>query len=1092
MARQRNVGRKPAPAGSTRSTARVLRGREVQHFHVFLASPGDVEEERKAVRDFFQTYNVTVAEPRQLRFEVLDWENYSSAGVGRPQELITRQTLEKYRDSLALMIGIMACRFGSPSGVRESGTEEEFEWALESHLAFGFPEVKWFFRNVDPSTLAAPVDATQWQRVRAFREKLKQEKSLYSRSYKALSDFHELLHRDVARWLNSTERPWHRPGRRSPAASSVDEAGPTQPFARPGELQGWALKLDPHGEESDAAYVQRRLGTRRHVVARERATRKFNVPAYEHWAEALNQHELEYSDSAEEQVLRELLESALKPSKLWVVLGEPGAGKTRWVERCLQRCVANLPVTPFDGALLPILVQLRGLPGLPNNDVDLTEFFWARASLADLQAQRPRWYAFERRKRFVPIWFLDGWDEALKEYHSANFTSRLLLLPGLKLITCRTAVFANLVQKPKLIDALDPQRRYTLRDLSDAEQIALLRRYEPKDGTAAELQRSLREHVPLRFIAANPLLLDLMGQMHAAGVLKLPGSRSSFYRQTIEYKWATKFETRDLVMEANASRVLTGLAASLELRELQVAPEALVAVMKREGLSDDACKCLVDGTLSSGILRSSTSKRRPNEGAADRELLFHERYFEFVHLTFQEYFLARSWLPGNGFEEAFAAHWMHPLYDEALALSLSEFVAEGRGEEVGRLLSAHLDWAEELYSKQRAELFAKGRSPWRAVLSLVHRSGAPLVSLGGLGSRLEAACRANWSRRLAIAAHANTPTELLSLLSGDRSMLVRIALAGNPKTSPETLRILSRDRLQEVVEEVARNTNTPASVLLEFATRASRMRYLATQNPNMPIEGLQRLEQNGETSVAYNPGLTAAKMEEYAQQSVSWRASIAQNRNIPRTLMSRLARDSSPRVRRALASNPSITTELLEQLARDAHIEVRMEVAIRLRTPSTALEQLAKTENLALLRLVAAHPNRPVSVLERLAASGDIESQLSLARSGNMPEQWQRRWATSENREMRSILGGGSALADVLEMLATDLHDEVAASVAENVHSPVKVLAQLARHGDPSVRWRVAMNEATPPELLDVLAQDDDAETLEHAARNPNTFLESL
>jgi hypothetical protein len=38
---------------------------------------------------------------RGLRFEGIGWENYSSAGVGRPQELITQQTLKRFRPSLA-------------------------------------------------------------------------------------------------------------------------------------------------------------------------------------------------------------------------------------------------------------------------------------------------------------------------------------------------------------------------------------------------------------------------------------------------------------------------------------------------------------------------------------------------------------------------------------------------------------------------------------------------------------------------------------------------------------------------------------------------------------------------------------------------------------------------------------------------------------------------------------------------------------------------------------------------------------------------------------------------------------------------------
>lgn len=78
----------------------------VKRYHVFLASPGDVGAEREHVRRFFETYNRDTAHLWDADFQVIDWENYSSIGVGRPQELITQQTLEKYRESLVLVIGI--------------------------------------------------------------------------------------------------------------------------------------------------------------------------------------------------------------------------------------------------------------------------------------------------------------------------------------------------------------------------------------------------------------------------------------------------------------------------------------------------------------------------------------------------------------------------------------------------------------------------------------------------------------------------------------------------------------------------------------------------------------------------------------------------------------------------------------------------------------------------------------------------------------------------------------------------------------------------------------------------------------------------
>src|SRR3954453_22445993 len=92
--------------------------RSLKQYHVFLTSPGDVAAERQYVRRFFDEYNRHTAHIWQARFEVVDWENYATIGVGRPQELITRQTLEKYRQSLALVIGIMAQRFGRQAARR--------------------------------------------------------------------------------------------------------------------------------------------------------------------------------------------------------------------------------------------------------------------------------------------------------------------------------------------------------------------------------------------------------------------------------------------------------------------------------------------------------------------------------------------------------------------------------------------------------------------------------------------------------------------------------------------------------------------------------------------------------------------------------------------------------------------------------------------------------------------------------------------------------------------------------------------------------------------------------------------------------------
>jgi len=192
----------------------ALKPLQVEEYHVFLASPGDLDLERQAVRRFFDEYNRHTAGSRGIRFTVIDYENYATAGIGRPQELITSQTLEKYRDSLALVVGLMGQRFGSPTGTHESGTEEEFEWALNSYRQTGFPEIKWFFRKVDefkaPSDPKRILEALgQWEKVRAFRERLETGSSpVFYKEFTDTENFRDILREDLSLWLNAQERPW--------------------------------------------------------------------------------------------------------------------------------------------------------------------------------------------------------------------------------------------------------------------------------------------------------------------------------------------------------------------------------------------------------------------------------------------------------------------------------------------------------------------------------------------------------------------------------------------------------------------------------------------------------------------------------------------------------------------------------------------------------------------------------------------------------------------------------------------------------------------------------------------------------------------
>jgi hypothetical protein len=174
-------------------------------FHVFLSSPGDMEYEREAVRQFFDSLNQTIARPFKLRFDVIDWENCTTIGYQNTQELITDQTLKRFRKSLTLVIGLMGQRFGTRTGRFESGTQAEFQWAAAHKKKHGHPEIKWFFRRVEQLLIPADDDrdtreaVSQWRKVKKFRK-------AYAGYYKEFPDsasFPEILQEDLYRWFAS-------------------------------------------------------------------------------------------------------------------------------------------------------------------------------------------------------------------------------------------------------------------------------------------------------------------------------------------------------------------------------------------------------------------------------------------------------------------------------------------------------------------------------------------------------------------------------------------------------------------------------------------------------------------------------------------------------------------------------------------------------------------------------------------------------------------------------------------------------------------------------------------------------------------------
>jgi hypothetical protein len=136
---------------------------------VMIASPGDVAQARRIVRDVIDEWNAINAEDRKIVLMPVGWETHASPEMGdRPQAIINGQIL---KDS-DLLVAVFWTRLGSPTGTAPSGSVEE----IEEHLAAGKPAMIYFSSEpVRPDS----VDAGQYSALKAFKESLRPNSLLF-------------------------------------------------------------------------------------------------------------------------------------------------------------------------------------------------------------------------------------------------------------------------------------------------------------------------------------------------------------------------------------------------------------------------------------------------------------------------------------------------------------------------------------------------------------------------------------------------------------------------------------------------------------------------------------------------------------------------------------------------------------------------------------------------------------------------------------------------------------------------------------------------------------------------------------------------
>jgi hypothetical protein len=127
---------------------------------VLVASPGDVAEERAALRQAMWEWNDEHAAALGVVLLPVGWETHSRPELGdHPQHLIDRQIAE----GADVLIGVFWTRLGTPTPEADSGTVHE----IESFADAGKPVLLYFS---DRPAVPTSVDLDQLGAVQKFRK----------------------------------------------------------------------------------------------------------------------------------------------------------------------------------------------------------------------------------------------------------------------------------------------------------------------------------------------------------------------------------------------------------------------------------------------------------------------------------------------------------------------------------------------------------------------------------------------------------------------------------------------------------------------------------------------------------------------------------------------------------------------------------------------------------------------------------------------------------------------------------------------------------------------------------------------------------
>ncbi len=171
---------------------------------MFVASPSDVAEERKAIDPIVAEINQTIARRLKIVLDVVMWETDTYPGIspGGPQAVIEEQIDLENTD---LVIGIFWRRFGTDTGFGNSGSSHEIKRACELSALRKKPHVMVYFCE-KPSIVRTLDEADQQRKLFEFKEQL-QRMGMLIWQFENLQQFVDIVRKHLTGFVQDYVQP---------------------------------------------------------------------------------------------------------------------------------------------------------------------------------------------------------------------------------------------------------------------------------------------------------------------------------------------------------------------------------------------------------------------------------------------------------------------------------------------------------------------------------------------------------------------------------------------------------------------------------------------------------------------------------------------------------------------------------------------------------------------------------------------------------------------------------------------------------------------------------------------------------------------